>query len=218
MRAQTSSAHTAHTALTACTPTPHDPYCLHSLLYIESSFSLQCVPKPPPPTPPSPPTPPPRTLLPPLTAVDREFLQASNACPNPLRPHRPHRLHPHPARPLLHASTQIQPEYAVFFLLDSMPVFVCFGQSWASSKAFFAGTVHRIYPSQTRYASDAGLTRGSLLISCTRKGPNATLLVLLSTAALEDWGSAALAAAIKSGSAAGPFCGRGRGPQSLAKP
>ena len=142
---------------------------------------------------------------------------SSNACPNPLRPHRPHRLHPHPARPLLHASTQIQPEYAVFFLLDSMPAFVCFGQSWASSKAFFAGTVHRIYPSQTRYASDAGLTRGSLLISCTRKGPNATLLVLLSTAALEDWGSAALAAAIKSGSAAGPFCGRGRGPPELGE-
>ena len=37
----------------------------------------------------------------PLTVVDRKFLQPSNACPNPLSPHRPHRLHPHPARPLL---------------------------------------------------------------------------------------------------------------------
>ena len=52
MRAQTPSAHTSAptaptaltaytltpppTALTAYTPTPHGPYCLHSLLYIES--------------------------------------------------------------------------------------------------------------------------------------------------------------------------------------
>ena len=34
MRAQTPSP----TALTAYTPTPHGPYCLHSLLYIESSY------------------------------------------------------------------------------------------------------------------------------------------------------------------------------------
>ena len=46
---------------------------------------------------------------------------------------------------------------------------------------------------------------------------NATLLVLISTAALQDWGSAALAAASKSGSAAGPFCGRGRGLPKLGE-
>ena len=72
MRAQTPSA----TALTAYIPTPHAP-------------GLQCVPKPPPPPPP--PSPP---LLPPLTAVDRKFLQA---CPNPLRPHHPHRPPPRTA-------------------------------------------------------------------------------------------------------------------------
>ena len=64
------------------------------------------MPKPPPPPPPSPPTPPtPRPLLtasthccrynacpnppPSATASTHKFLQASNACPNPLRPHRP---------------------------------------------------------------------------------------------------------------------------------
>ena len=52
-----------------------------------------------------------RPLLPPLTAVDRKFLQASNACTNPLRPHRPHRLQPHPARPLLPPLTALDCSY-----------------------------------------------------------------------------------------------------------
>ena len=62
---------------------PHGLYCLHSLLHIESSYytGLQCVPKP---------------SLPPLTAVDRKFLQACNACPTP---HGPYCLHSPPPPP-----------------------------------------------------------------------------------------------------------------------
>ena len=79
--------------------------------------------------------------------------------------------------------TQIQPEYAVFFCWIRCLLWATLGMV----QSFFAGTAHRIYPSQARYASDAGLTRGSLFISCTRKVPNATLLVLtLSAGAAMD--------------------------------
>ena len=87
------TAPTASTVLTGLRPhRPHRPHRLHphparlhSLLYIESSYMC----------------PNPLRLTAYTPTPDRKFLQASNACPNPLRPHRPHRLHPHPARPLL---------------------------------------------------------------------------------------------------------------------
>ena len=55
--------------------------------------------RPSPPTPPSPP-PPPSALCPPHCSIIREVcIQASNVCPNPLRPQRPHRPHrPRPQR------------------------------------------------------------------------------------------------------------------------
>ena len=116
---------------TAYTPTPHGPYCLHSLLYIESLIQASnACPNPLPHRPHRLHPHPARPLLPPLTAVHRKFLQASNACPfparpllppltavdrpNPLRPHhphRPHRLHPHPARPLLPPLTAVDRKF-----------------------------------------------------------------------------------------------------------
>ena len=257
MRAQTPSAHTsaptAPTALTAYTLTP--PHRLHphparpllpplTALHRKLIQASNACPNPLPHRPHRLHPHPARPLLPPLTAVHRKFLQASNACPfparpllppltavdrpNPLRPHhphRPHRLHPHPARPLLPPLTAVDRKFLqasnacpnpsahttpglyakrsdpnsarvrCLFLLDSMPACVCL--LWAK----------------------LGIVQSVLCRHCTQdiSFSNATLRVLISTAALQDWGSAALAAAIKSGSAAGPFCGRGRGPPELGE-
>ena len=87
-------------------PPPHDPYSLHSLLWMGSSCSAQTPPhacpnpfrKPPP----SPPTPPPSLL----------YMESSCGPPvraqTPSPPHRPHRPHPHPARPLLPPLTAVR--------------------------------------------------------------------------------------------------------------
>ena len=81
---------------------PHGPYCLHSLLYIESSYytGLQ-----------SPPTPPPHACPPSahtaLTAYTPTLhAQASNACPTPSAPTAP-TPHTYPARPLLPPLTAV---------------------------------------------------------------------------------------------------------------
>ena len=107
MRAQTPSAPTAPTAYT---PTPHGPDCLHSLLYIYRKFPH-----------------PARPLLPPLTAVHRQFLlpphsvtessyrppmraQTPSAPPPPRpHPHRPHRPTPPHGPYCLHLESSYRP-------------------------------------------------------------------------------------------------------------
>ena len=69
----TASTHCCRKSSTAVHRNPHGPYCLHSLLHIDSSYRPNACPHPLHPRPA-------RPLLPPLTAVHRKFLHASNAC------------------------------------------------------------------------------------------------------------------------------------------
>ena len=155
-------------------PPPPPPPLLPPLAANACPNPLRPHPPPLPTPPPSPPTrPPARPVLPPLTAVDRKFLQASNACPNPFPPHAP--PHPTPHDPYcLHSLPH--PAYRPPMPKPPPPLPSPPTPPPRTAPPFTA--VHRKLPPLT------ALHR--------QFQSNSTLLVLISTAALQDWGSAPL--------------------------